>query len=1478
MSTTPIAVVYNGATVNITAPVAGLTAAALLALIPSSFYGGVAVRLTAPSAPTTLIAPATALISTYSITVGTLYTFNLVAVKRYAVTNSADSNATQNQVNVDYLPGTSYTEGSVPTKTNLISDIVTAFNAVRSIALTTPAVAGTSHDNDAGWYGLYTTSSTTIIESSFITAGTYLFSPVSHYTIEVPHAPNVVVEYLANQTASVLLSATGIPAQSNPFPGLFINDNSVTDSNVTAKLIDPSTVVAPLNSLVSYIAMIVNKYTVIQPAVVAGTQTPLYNTPYPFSAVSAPDLIKFAVLAGGGVTNTSGATNTSGSFGSAPTNTVTVTAGTITVTNGTEYTTSNAATTNAHTQAVNLYNYLNSLTANVTPSSTLGTQSLTPGIYNSGSSLSFSGTITLNAAGNPNAIWVFQATTITFGTVVFALANSAQAGNVFFVASGAVTTAAATLMGNIVSASTITDSAGATTTGRWISTAGLITTQASTVNMPTTPTTTVTLTAAAAITNTIQTLENQTPLFLMNSLSVDPTANGLTINAANAPLLNNLIPISPIQQLMVTSVVQFTVVGATTVVVRGSWTETVSTLMQDPNLVPDLNGIAAGKQFTLYQNGTYTLPVSPVTQLQNVQSSYLYASTSHSLAFNTITVNLPGSNMPPYVQNFSNDATYGDTYTNVRYGAMQYFGALVDSATSVYCLFDATLSTPGAAYGPWSTNNTAVSATKVQATDPVKFNLVNLTQGQLNNVFGSSAGTAFFPASFQIQYVIAYLVSSAAQAMGSVSSPTIWILYSGSGAPFMPWQVLSAVSPSLNVSANQNTGVVVDLITDNDGTYALGVVSPNYTAAQYIAWTQNQFADLASETLTASTKLAAGNVPIYSVLAGSAIYPSPAASPTHNSLYIKQSTEVIIVPPTTIVRANIDATLPVSFTMYDLLNYAKTNFGFTPLLSYALYPVADPNHNALGPLDTVASIVSEFNISGAAQFQMVASNYVQVSVVYNSATTVLQAMPVSALMSEVLATATVSLNIQSPSVLEFADSTIVLTNPISTYAIAPATTGGLYTLTVNLQAQVKANVVLYNVNGTAVFIKKESLNMTAGQLKAAYIASAKLSAATVVTLTSLLSGSVASDSATLSSFARAISTAADQANLDPTDPTVVTKVVEFTESQSVQTMVLTVQNLGNLGTAASLTVPKFSTAAFVSAAVVSQFGYDVAFPKATFGIAVVGSTSVLSPTAITSDANVYILMETDSPLQLAAVTIGYTDQKLSAVANIVAASTPLSKLAGFDARMDILSLTNGGASLAPYTQTVGSLMNASTGVLQLYDSTQPNVSVTVSLNGTVKIVSVSPRSTMADVVAALGVNVATQPVSITEVSSGKVANLTDLLVSFTAPFSFTINNAPVTYNVTFSYGTQSASKSYQNGVLVSAMLTDAISLLSLDATKSYSLYAAGQTSPLAPTSAPDLTTVTSFTVQLSPVLGSNEIIALSSVGALGVLAAIFYFA
>jgi hypothetical protein len=191
----------------------------------------------------------------------------------------------------------------------------------------------------------------------------------------------------------------------------------------------------------------------------------------------------FVVLAGAGVTAT-GPNTLNGDIGTFPTTTITG-AGTITV-NGTNHG-GDGVTQGAKSDLTSAY----LVAAGEGPTSPIAAdlagQRLTKGIYNSGSQIKLSGALTLDAAGDPNALFVFQAGSdlIVGPGAVVNLVNGAQACNVFWqVTSSATLNSGVSFKGTILALTSITLNTGATVEGRVLARNGDVTLNNNTITAP----------------------------------------------------------------------------------------------------------------------------------------------------------------------------------------------------------------------------------------------------------------------------------------------------------------------------------------------------------------------------------------------------------------------------------------------------------------------------------------------------------------------------------------------------------------------------------------------------------------------------------------------------------------------------------------------------------------------------------------------------------------------------------------------------------------------------------------------------------------------------------------------------------------------------------------------------------------------------------------------------------------------------------
>jgi hypothetical protein len=184
----------------------------------------------------------------------------------------------------------------------------------------------------------------------------------------------------------------------------------------------------------------------------------------------------FGVLGASAVT-VAGPTTINGDLGSYPTPAITIN-GAVTV-NGVNQR-ADAAAAAAHADL--LTGFAQAAAAPVTtylgPAADLSGDTLAGGVYNGSSSLAVTGTLTLDADGNPNEVWIFQAGSTLLMTAAsqIVLTGGAQASNVYWeVGSSATIGADTTFEGDILAYASITLGAGATVDGLVAAETGAIT-------------------------------------------------------------------------------------------------------------------------------------------------------------------------------------------------------------------------------------------------------------------------------------------------------------------------------------------------------------------------------------------------------------------------------------------------------------------------------------------------------------------------------------------------------------------------------------------------------------------------------------------------------------------------------------------------------------------------------------------------------------------------------------------------------------------------------------------------------------------------------------------------------------------------------------------------------------------------------------------------------------------------------------------
>lgn len=193
----------------------------------------------------------------------------------------------------------------------------------------------------------------------------------------------------------------------------------------------------------------------------------------------------YAVLGGSTVTNTGGSV-LNGDLGVSP-------GGAATgfppgIVHGATHT-ADAAAGQAQSDLITAYNDAAGQLPVTTVPTELGGTTLLPGIYDSSSgTFQITGTLTLNAQGNPNAVFIFHTATtlVTASSSSVNPINGAQACNVFWQVGSSATLGTGTgFQGSILALTSITVTTGATIVGRALARNGAVTLDTNTITVPT---------------------------------------------------------------------------------------------------------------------------------------------------------------------------------------------------------------------------------------------------------------------------------------------------------------------------------------------------------------------------------------------------------------------------------------------------------------------------------------------------------------------------------------------------------------------------------------------------------------------------------------------------------------------------------------------------------------------------------------------------------------------------------------------------------------------------------------------------------------------------------------------------------------------------------------------------------------------------------------------------------------------------------
>jgi len=246
-------------------------------------------------------------------------------------------------------------------------------------------------------------------------------------------------------------------------------------------------------------------------------------------AATAPSLgtaQRFAVLGGSAVTNTGPSTIT-GDLGVSPGNAVSgfppglVAGGTIHA--------ADAVALQAQRDVTTAYNALAGQACDtVLTGQDLGGLTLTPGVYCYAAAAQLTGTLTLDAQGNPSAVFIFQigSTLTTASNATVRVINGGSPCNIYWkVGSSATLGTATTFVGNILALTSITLTTGANISGRALARNGAVTLDTNTVSFAACTTATPTPTPTATATATATPLPTATPV--PPTMTPSPTATGV---------------------------------------------------------------------------------------------------------------------------------------------------------------------------------------------------------------------------------------------------------------------------------------------------------------------------------------------------------------------------------------------------------------------------------------------------------------------------------------------------------------------------------------------------------------------------------------------------------------------------------------------------------------------------------------------------------------------------------------------------------------------------------------------------------------------------------------------------------------------------------------------------------------------------------------------------------------------------------------
>jgi hypothetical protein len=296
-------------------------------------------------------------------------------------------------------------------------------------------------------------------------------------------------------------------------------------------------------------------------------------------AAESPVLLRtaetYAVLAGTTVTNT-GPSVINGNLGVSPGSAITgFPPGTV---NGEQHS-ADAPALQAQSDLTTAYNDAAGRTPFTTVPVELGGTTLLPGVYRGGE-LGITGTLTLDAQGDPNAVFIFQAasTLITASDSSVSLINGAQACNVFWqIGSSATLGTNSDFVGTIMALASIAATTGADVQGRLLARNGATTLDTNVITTPVCAAAPTTTTTTAVPPTTTTTAVPPTTTTTAAPPTTTTTAAPTTTTTAAPATTTTALPILPLPTTTTVAPTTTTVRLTTTTALQATTTTLRST-------------------------------------------------------------------------------------------------------------------------------------------------------------------------------------------------------------------------------------------------------------------------------------------------------------------------------------------------------------------------------------------------------------------------------------------------------------------------------------------------------------------------------------------------------------------------------------------------------------------------------------------------------------------------------------------------------------------------------------------------------------------------------------------------------------------------------------------------------------------------------------------------------------------------------------